>query len=83
MKTIPDLQGAARKLYALEQERCRKDVERAFGVLQKRFAIVRNPARSWKPERLALIMNTCIVLHNMIVEDQRETEEPVGCDEFD
>ena len=84
MKTIPDPQGAARKKISQQQEKCRKDVERAFGVLQKRFSIVRNPARSWKPERLKLIMTACICLHNMIVEDRRlTTAEAVSDDEFD
>ena len=34
-----------------QHKKFRKDVEWAFGVLQKLFEIVRIPARSWKPER--------------------------------
>ena len=83
MKTIPDPQGPARHLFAKMQEECRKDIERAFGVLQKRFAIVRNPARSWNPSRLSKIMKTCIILHNLIVEDQRIVSEQLIDDEFD
>ncbi|XP_028081098.1 uncharacterized protein LOC114282590 [Camellia sinensis] len=45
VKTIPSPQGNNKKLFAAAQEATRKDVERAFGVLQARFAIVRRPAR--------------------------------------
>ncbi|XP_058217589.1 uncharacterized protein LOC131328696 [Rhododendron vialii] len=54
------------------QEACRKDVERAFGVLQARWAIVRGPVRFWNEEDLGCIMKTCVILHNMIIEDQRD-----------
>ena len=47
VKTIPRPQGRKNKLFAKAQESYRKDVERAFGVLQARFAIVRGPARQW------------------------------------
>ncbi|XP_040363854.1 uncharacterized protein LOC112169607 [Rosa chinensis] len=49
----------------------RKDVERCFGILQSRFGIVRGAARGWHKEDLRYIMLTCIILHNMIVENQR------------
>lgn len=54
------------------QESVRKDVERAFGVLQARFAIVQGPARLWSQSNLHSIMKACIILHNMIVEDERD-----------
>ncbi|KAK9274164.1 hypothetical protein L1049_018978 [Liquidambar formosana] len=60
------------------QESWQKDVERAFGVLQSRFAIICGPARSWSREHLGYIMKTCIILHNMIIEDEHDenAEEP-------
>ncbi|CAK8532688.1 unnamed protein product [Lathyrus sativus] len=73
VKSISMPQGDKRKLFAQHQEGARKDIERAFGVLQSRFAIIRNPARSWHLDTLQRIMNTCIILHNMIVEDERAT----------
>ena len=48
-------------------------MERAFGVLQARFAITKNPALAWDPNDIGKIMKACIVLHNMIVEDERDT----------
>src|SRR5262249_39608216 len=47
VKTIPSPQGNKKKFFAAAQESARKDVERAFGVLQSRFAIIRGPARLW------------------------------------
>ncbi|XP_074321996.1 uncharacterized protein LOC141659144 [Apium graveolens] len=73
VKTIPRPQGEKRKLFSKYQEGQRKDVKRAFGVLQSRFAIIRGPARFWDKGDFARIMRACIILHNMIVEDERDT----------
>uniref|UniRef100_A0A0D3CJ63 DDE Tnp4 domain-containing protein n=1 Tax=Brassica oleracea var. oleracea TaxID=109376 RepID=A0A0D3CJ63_BRAOL len=59
-------------LFAQRQEAVRKDVERAFGVLQARFAIVKNPVLFWDKVKIGKIMRACIILHNMIVEDERD-----------
>ncbi|KAL6273096.1 hypothetical protein ACE6H2_023788 [Prunus campanulata] len=48
----------------------RKDVERCFGILQARWAIIRSAARMFDEEVLRSIMMKCIILHNMIVEDE-------------
>jgi hypothetical protein len=75
VKTIPLPQSDEAKLFAQKQEGCRKDVERSFGVLQKRWAIVRRPVRLWHRDDLADIMYGCIIMHNMIIEDEREANE--------
>jgi hypothetical protein len=58
------------------QEAARKDIERAFGVLQAQFAIVRGPARFWDKQTLENIMKCCVILHNMIIEDERGLNLP-------
>jgi hypothetical protein len=80
VKTIPEPQGMKKKYFVEVQEACRKDVERAFGVLQSRFAIVRGPARFWDEETLNKIMTSCIIMHNMIVEDERDEHNDFNYD---
>ncbi|XP_047949139.1 protein ALP1-like [Salvia hispanica] len=70
VKTITCPTTDRRKLFAKKQEAARKDVERAFGVLQSRWAIVKGPARGWHRPLIADIMYACIIMHNMIVEDE-------------
>ncbi|RWR96831.1 putative nuclease HARBI1 [Cinnamomum micranthum f. kanehirae] len=68
VKTITCPNGQKATNFAAAQESARKDVERAFGVLQARFAIVRGPAHFWDCQTLQHIMKACIIMHNMIVE---------------
>jgi len=74
VKTIPHPQGNKRKYFARAQEAVRKDVERAFGVLQSRFAIVRGPAHFWDDITLGYIIKVCVIMHNMIIEDEGEVD---------
>uniref|UniRef100_A0A0D3BVT9 DDE Tnp4 domain-containing protein n=1 Tax=Brassica oleracea var. oleracea TaxID=109376 RepID=A0A0D3BVT9_BRAOL len=72
VQSIPLPQGPKASLFATHQEVVRKVVERVFGVLQARFAIVKNPALLWDKIKIGKIMRACIILHNMIVEDERD-----------
>nr|GEX93365.1 hypothetical protein [Tanacetum cinerariifolium] len=52
------------------QESARKDVKRAFGVLQGRWRLIQEPAHAYKVNTLRRIMYAGIIMHNMILEDQ-------------
>ncbi|XP_038697880.1 uncharacterized protein LOC119995440 [Tripterygium wilfordii] len=84
VKTIPMPQTNKASHFKKLQESCRKDVERAFGVLQARFAIVRGSARYFKRSTLHDIMLACIIMHNMIIEDERHLHvQPDIADMYD
>jgi Plant transposon protein len=67
-KTIGKLVGHGKKLYAIWQEVRRKDVERAFGVIQKKFLILKKDVEHWFLGDIRRIVETAIILHNMMVE---------------
>lgn len=75
MKTISEPQGRKRQLYAKMQEAVRKDVERCFGILQSRFAIVRNPGRLWDLEIMRVVWKAAVIMHNIIVEDEADFQD--------
>ncbi|PKI40119.1 hypothetical protein CRG98_039491 [Punica granatum] len=61
VKTIPRPQSQKSKFFTKTQESAWKDVEDAFRVLKARFAIIRDPARSWSQEKFGLIMRACMI----------------------
>uniref|UniRef100_A0A0D3B6M1 DDE Tnp4 domain-containing protein n=1 Tax=Brassica oleracea var. oleracea TaxID=109376 RepID=A0A0D3B6M1_BRAOL len=82
IQSIPVLQRPKVILFAQRQEVVRKDVERAFEVLQARFAIVKNLAFFWDKVKIGKIMRACIILHNMIVEEERDGYTQFDVSEF-
>ncbi len=67
--------NAKHQEFTRRQESVRKDIERAFGVLQARWRVIANPSRYWYVSSMEDMMYCCIILHNMIVEDNRKEEE--------
>jgi len=72
VKTMPFPRTEKERLFAKHQEEARKDVQRAFGVLQSRFPIVRGPIRFFQRATLGKILQACVILHNMAVEDEKD-----------
>ncbi|XP_071698977.1 uncharacterized protein [Rutidosis leptorrhynchoides] len=58
-----------RKKFKRFQESARKDIQRTFGVLQGRFAMLKTPARSLDFNKIRRHMYACLVLRNMIQEN--------------
>ncbi|XP_023731100.2 uncharacterized protein LOC111878845 [Lactuca sativa] len=73
VKSFTASHGSRRKKFKRAQERARKDVERAFEALKKRWFILKKPAVYLGEEKLQEIMYTCLILHNMIIEDEGRT----------
>ena len=74
VKTISDPKIKKHNFFGEAQEVCQKDIERVFGVLQDRFAIVRGLASFWDTKSLRNITTTCLILYNMMVEDERDLD---------
>jgi hypothetical protein len=58
-------QSRKQRIFTTKQHAHRKDVERAFGVLQAKYAICKRPARMWDHEDLKYIIDRIVILHNM------------------
>ncbi|XP_022030521.1 uncharacterized protein LOC110931435 [Helianthus annuus] len=52
-----------------KQEASRKYIERAFGMLKKKWSIIAQPSRILEKSKMRNVMYTCIILHNMKLED--------------
>uniref|UniRef100_K4CSM7 DDE Tnp4 domain-containing protein n=1 Tax=Solanum lycopersicum TaxID=4081 RepID=K4CSM7_SOLLC len=77
VQTICDPHSQKKKYLAMKQESCLKNVERAFRVLQSYFAIIAGPSHFLRKNLLHDIMTTCIILLNIIIEDERDLNTPI------
>ena len=68
VKTFAKPQTRMQKMFASAQEAKRKDIERAFGMLQSRFHILTTPCRLWNQHAMKTVIATCVILHNLIVD---------------
>nr|XP_043639896.1 uncharacterized protein LOC122611009 [Erigeron canadensis] len=59
------------------QESARKYVERAFGLLKNKWAIIERPARMRDKENIINAMYACVILHYMILKDDGNAISPV------
>jgi len=79
VKPLPGAYTNQTEHYNTLQSAARKDVERAFGVLQARWHIIAAPCRLWSSMAMVDVMRACITMHNMIIESERDVE---GLDDY-
>lgn len=68
VKTFPRPTTRMQKMFASAQEAKRKDIERAFGILQARFHILTSGCRLWNRLAMKQVIKTCVILHNLIID---------------
>ncbi|GJY71365.1 ALP1-like protein isoform X1 [Tanacetum coccineum] len=73
VKSFTIANDAKHAYFKKRQESARKDVKRAFGVLQGCWRIIQQLARQYHVNNIRRIMYSCIIMHNMILEDQKMT----------
>lgn len=49
-------------------------MEYTFGILKARFKVIVVPCQLWKLADNGLITRACIIMHNMIIEDEKEMD---------
>ena len=59
------------KRYTAWQESARKDIERAFGVLQARFQVMRRPLLGHSLKKLSTVVSACLIMHNIMCVSDR------------
>ena len=82
VKTYSNSPEQRKRNFAKKQEEVRKDVECAFGILVKRFHILKRPLRGWYLEDINKLLKTCVILHNMIVEERFGGAGEVEAEEY-
>ena len=70
VKAVKQPITAEEKQFTLFQELARKDIERAFGVLQVKFKAVANPIHFFDMSEISNMVSACLILHNQCVSDR-------------
>ena len=65
------------------QEAARKDVKRAFGVLQSKWCLLASPIEKWDEVKIQHMVIACLIMHNMMVEEILDHGDCISSDYFD
>ena len=64
-------------------EHVRKDIERCFGVLVQKYGILQRPFKGWDIKDIRMVVNCCIIIHNMTIENRRNNFRFTDLHEWD
>jgi Plant transposon protein len=70
VKAIREPITVEERCFAAWQESCRKDIERAFGVLKNTWQFMGRPILMMDLGNISRRVTTCLILHNMLVSDR-------------
>ena len=71
VKTISRPVSRIQQVFSAQQEKKRKEVERAFGMLQARFHILTVPVKLWSRDAMCDVVKAAFVLHNLIIDYEK------------
>jgi hypothetical protein len=74
MKDVSVPQQEKHRFFSMKQASVKKDVKCAFDLLKKMFNILAISDWSYSQHTLDLIMRAYIILHNMIIDDERDDD---------
>lgn len=72
IKTCKHPQNRKEKNFGKQQEAVRKAIERFFGVLFRKYRMLRNPCSLWYKEDIAYILEACVIMHSMTVIERKD-----------
>jgi hypothetical protein len=83
VKTLSQPIGKKQENYSKWQEKTRKDIERAFGVLQAKFRLLVQRVELWNIDDIVSVVNCCLLLHNWMVTIRVAHDESESIDWYD
>lgn len=78
VKGYQNPQGGQKIYFTTSREVVRKNVERAFRVLQAQFSMLGALTRFWNKDTLWYIKITMMIMHNMIIKDEWDQKDHGG-----
>jgi len=71
IKTYKHPKNRNKKNFGKQQEAVRKAIERLFGVLFRKYRMLRNPCSLWYTDDMANIMEAGVIMHKMTVLERK------------